>query len=154
VIRSGFSEILQRSAPRSVLALDNEWPRLCHSFELVDDRVVRIAAERTEPVCAIETIAPGLHLLYSPLDGGFFFQSYEDGWRKVSVTYKTRPDALTAKDQIYWDPEAGVTYANEDEWLAWWRSRWGIEFYCAEIWVTGYDDSARPVCSDLMIEGW
>lgn len=120
----------------------------------MDDRVVRIAARLTEPVQARESVAPALDLCYSPLDGGYFFQTVEDGWRKVSVTYETREDALAARNHIDWDDEGGVTYANEDEWEAWWRSDWGIEIWGGETWAIEYDNSSSPVSCVLMIECW
>lgn len=87
----------------------------------MSDKVVRIATLDAPQFAASERIGESVELIYSPLDGGFYFQSFDEGESKVSATYPTRHEALATLYQIEWE-----TGDAEELWQLW-KWAWGLE---------------------------
>ena len=85
----------------------------------------------------IEWVKDGVGLVCSPLDGGFYFQSFDGGVRRVSVTYATREEALGAMDEIEWESPEDPDGCDHDEWKQIWRWAWGLDLAPVESWVAG-----------------
>jgi hypothetical protein len=75
----------------------------------------------------IERVSVGVDLLYSPLDGGFYFQSFEEGVRRVSETYATREEALGVMGDVEWEYPEESDGCGQDEWQEIWRWAWGLD---------------------------
>lgn len=73
----------------------------------------------------IEPIRENLDLAFSPLDGGYFFQTYRQGLRLVSQTFATWDEAIAGIGIIEWeDPESEPEC---DQFRSLWRWVWDLE---------------------------
>ncbi len=72
-------------------------------------------AKLTETVPARENLERGLVLVFSPIDGGYYFECLSNGNRRVSETFEARDEALEEGFQGWLETESEFQVDSDSE---------------------------------------